>query len=248
MKHNKRLGQNFLSDRRFLEKIIEAGELRASDIVLEVGPGTGSLTELLAQKVKKVIAVEKDPRFVAWLKEHKEWKNVEVIQDDILKYALRFTLHASRYKVIANIPYYITSRFLKTFLTATHKPKTMVLMVQYEVAKRITARPGEMNLLALSVQMFGKPKIIAKVPRRYFRPSPKVDSAIIKISDISDKWLKSNGLSQDRLFFFLKKAFQQKRKMLSGSLGIKNLPEQYRNARPEELSLEDWAAIIKHFL
>ncbi len=238
------MGQNFLSDKKILAKILEAGEISPSDVVLEVGPGKGSLTELLASQAKKVIAVEKDARLAAWLKEHKTWSNVEIISGDILKIP-PYKLPATSYKLVANIPYYITSRFLKTFLTAEHKPKTMALMVQYEVAKRITAGPGEMNLLALSVQAFGKPRIIAKVPSRYFRPRPKVDSAIIKISDISDKWFRDNGLREEKLFFFLKKAFQQKRKMLSGSLGIKNLPVEYQNARPQELSLEDWKEILR---
>ena len=245
MRPNKRLGQNFLSDKKILAKILEAGEISPSDVVLEVGPGKGSLTELLASQAKRVIAVEKDARLAAWLKEHKTWKNVEIIHADILKIPTPYALISTPYKVIANIPYYITSRFLKNFLTAKHKPGLMVLMVQYEVAKRITARPGEMNLLALSVQAFGKPKMIAKVPRRYFRPHPKVDSAIIKISDISDKWFKDNGLHEEKLFFFLKKAFQQKRKMLSRSLGIKNLPVEYRSARPQELSLDDWKEILR---
>ena len=248
MKHNKRLGQNFLSDKRILQKIIGAGELSPSDTVLEIGPGTGNLTKLLAEKAKKVIAVEKDPRLVEFLKvKFCDHKNIQIIHGDILKPTTYHLTPTTCYKIIANIPYYITSQFLKNSLTAIPKPKLMVLMVQYEVAKRITARPGEMNLLALSVQIFGKPKIIAKIPRHYFHPSPQVDSAIIKITDISDKRLKDNDMKEEKLFPFLKKAFGQKRKTLRKSLGIKNLPEKYSSARPEELSLEDWVVLARQF-
>lgn len=231
-----------------METIAEAGEVSSSDIVLEVGPGKGSLTELLARKAKKVIAVEKDPELVDFLKKKfHNHRNIEIISGDILKITTPYALLSTPYKVVANVPYYITSRFLKIFLTLRHKPQTMVLMVQHEVAKRITTRPGEMNLLALSVQAFGNPKIVAKVSRRYFHPRPKVDSAIIKVSDISDKWLKDNGLSEETFFFFPKKAFQQKRKMLSRSLGIQNLPARYQSARPQDLSLDDWAQIAQQF-
>ena len=248
MKSKKRLGQNFLSNRKILEQIVEAGEISSADTVLEVGPGKGSLTEILSQKAKKVIAVEKDHGLVIWLMEHKTWKNVEIVEGDILKNTNRYTLNAKRFKVVANIPYYITSHFLKTFLTAPQKPQLMVLMVQYEVAKRILAKPGEMNLLALSVQIYGTPRLVSKVSKNYFHPRPKVDSAIIKISDISDKWLRDNGLLEEKLFALLKKAFGQKRKMLLNSLGVDNLPEKYKNDRPENLSLEDWVSISKLFL
>ena len=244
---NKRLGQNFLINRKIVADIIDAGELSKKDIVLEVGPGKGILTEALAKKSKKVIAIEKDSELVEYLKEKlKNQKNIEVVYGDILKISSPSPLAPRPYKLIANIPYYITSRFLRMFLSQSDRgrtrPKLMVLMIQKEVAERIVARDGKESLLSLSVKAYGNPKIIKIVRRGNFFPPPKVDSAIIKISDISDKWFKKNKVNEERFFEFLRKAFQQKRKMLRRSLG-KNLPEQYSNRRPEELKLEDWVVI-----
>ena len=241
---NKRLGQNFLINRKIVADIIDAGELSKKDIVLEVGPGKGILTEALAKKSKKVIAIEKDSELVEYLKEKlKNQKNIEVVYGDILKISSPSPLAPRPHKLIANIPYYITSRFLRIFLSqAKLRPKLMVLMLQKEVAERIVTRDSKESLLSLSVKAYGNPKIIKIVRRGNFFPPPKVDSAIIKISDISDKWFKKNKVNEERFFEFLRKAFQQKRKMLRRSLG-KNLPEQYSNRRPEELKLEDWVVI-----
>ena len=181
----------------------------------------------------------------------KNVKNVQIIQGDILKpetwnlkHKLGFAFQASRFKIVANLPYYITSRFLRTFLEANPpaggKPKLMVLMVQYEVAKRICARPPEMNLLALSVQAYGRPKLLRKVSKGSFAPPPEVDSAVIKISDITDDWFRQNKINPERFFDILRRAFQQKRKMLRHSLKNLKLPEKYLKKRPQELSLEDW--------
>lgn len=235
-----RLGQHFLKNKKILAQIVQTAELSKNDVVLEVGPGHGELTEFLARRAKKVIAVEKDPELVTYLLKRETLPdNIKVIHGDILKFSpSRFKLHASRFKIVANLPYYLTSRFLRKFLTAKNKPKLMVLMVQYEVAKRIMAKPPEMNLLALSVQAYSEPKFIRKVSRKYFFPVPKVDSAVIKIKDVKPGRF-------DKLFEMARRAFQQKRKMLKRSLKDFEVPEKFKTKRPQELSLEDWLKIIR---
>lgn len=259
----KYLGQHFLKNKKILEEMARAGEISKKDTVLEVGPGLGPLTKILAERAGKVIAVEKDLNLVALLMKHETLsknKNVKIIYGDILKpetwlskvNALGFMFHASHFKIIANIPYYITSRFLRIFLSNPKlKPKLMVLMVQKEVAERICAKPPRMNLLALSVQAYAKPEIIRRVSKNFFSPPPKIDSAIIKIS-LRRPTSKLSKLEQ--ILAVAKLAFQQKRKMLRHSLkhtiwnlkhdsGFMLYDPRFRK-RPEELSLEDWAEIV----
>jgi 16S rRNA (adenine1518-N6/adenine1519-N6)-dimethyltransferase len=241
----KRLGQHFLKNKKILKEIIEAAELSKKDTVLEVGPGHGELTKLLGKNAKGVIAIEKDRDLIPTLKNKFKNSNVKIIYGDILKFG-NWKFKIGNYKVVANIPYYITSRFLRSFLETGNKPKMMVLMVQYEVAKRICAKSPKMNLLALSVQVYGRPKFIRKVPKKYFSPPPKVDSAIIKISDIFGKWFRKNKIPEKKFFEILHLAFQQKRKMLRQSVGKKILlPPKYQTKRPEELSLKDWLGIYE---
>jgi 16S rRNA (adenine1518-N6/adenine1519-N6)-dimethyltransferase len=245
---NKRLGQHFLINKQIIADIIHAGNVSKKDVVLEVGPGKGILTAVLAEKAKKVIAVEKDRELVEYL-ENKfgNQKNVEIIYSDILDIE-NWKLKIGNYKIVANIPYYITSHFLKLFLSEPDfRPSLMVLMIQKEVAERIVARNGKESLLSLSVKAYGKPEIIKVVRKGNFSPPPKVDSAIIKIANISDDFFRNvrnraSHISDKKFFDTLRKAFQQKRKMLRHSLG-KNIPEKYQNKRPEELKLEDWTAI-----
>ena len=236
----KYLGQHFLKNKKILEEIARLAELSKKDIVLEIGPGHGELTEFLAQAAGKVIAVEKDRELIPFLEEKfKNQKNVKIISGDILKIR---NLRVKNYKIVANIPYYITSRFLRTFLEANPptggKPKLMVLMVQYEVAKRICAKPPEMNLLALSVQAYARPKFIRKVSRGNFSPPPEVDSAVIKITHGRP------APQAEKILKIARRAFQQKRKMLRHSLKGLDLPAQHQNKRPQELSLEDWKKIL----
>ncbi|MDP3762909.1 MAG: 16S rRNA (adenine(1518)-N(6)/adenine(1519)-N(6))-dimethyltransferase RsmA [bacterium] len=235
----KYLGQHFLKNKKILKEIAAAAELSKKDVVLEVGPGHGELTEFLAQVAGKVIAVEKDRELIPFLEEKfKNIKNVKIIQGDILKIR---NLGVKNYKIVANIPYYITSHFLRTFLEAKNKPKLMVLMVQYEVAKRILAKPPEMNLLALSVQAYARAKFIRKVLRGNFVPAPKVDSAIVKIMI---KHRVSNN--EEKILKLAKLAFQQKRKMLRHSLKNYKLPKKFLQKRPQELSLGDWKKIFSN--
>ncbi len=179
----KSLGQNFLKSETVLRAICEAGELNNKDIVLEIGPGKGALTKKLLEKAGKVIAIEKDRDLVELLKEKfaEEIKNkkLELIEGDCLAYDPK--LKNNNYKLVANIPYNITGAILKKFLSGKNKPSLMVLLVQKEVADRIVARDGKESILSISVKVYGTPTYIMKVSKRFFSPSPKVDSAVIKI-------------------------------------------------------------------
>src|SRR3989344_9199966 len=185
-KQKKYLGQHFLKNKKILEEMARSAEVSKQDIVLEVGPGLGSLTEILVERAGKIIAVEKDRDLIPYLQEKfRNQKNIKIIQGDILKLPSlrRRGFGEVNYKIVANIPYYITSRFLRIFLSNSKvRLKLMVLMVQKEVAERICAKPPKMNLLALSVQAYARPEIIRRVPKNFFSPPPKVDSAILKLS------------------------------------------------------------------
>ncbi|MEK7508697.1 MAG: 16S rRNA (adenine(1518)-N(6)/adenine(1519)-N(6))-dimethyltransferase RsmA, partial [Patescibacteria group bacterium] len=172
-------GQNFLTDKNILKKIVTAADLQPKETVIEIGAGTGVLTEELAKKVGRVIAFEVDKKLAPLLKEKFiNQKNVEIINEDILSYKLQ----VAGYKLVANIPYNITSAILEKFLSAEHKPSLMVFLVQREVAERATAKAGEMSFLSVMVQYYGQPKAVARVPAGAFWPKPKVESAILKIS------------------------------------------------------------------
>lgn len=243
------MGQHFLRDKRVLERIIDAAQIGSGDTVLEVGPGTGVLTRELATLAKKVIAVEKDERLVKYLcAKFAGEKNIEIMEGDILKIQMSKSKYQindkklkipKKYKIVANIPYYITGHFLRAFLESARRPTSITIMVQKEVAERIVARPPQMNLLALSVQAFGKPKILFRVPREAFSPKPAVQSAVIEIEAIGNDFFKKNKIAQEKFFAFAKKAFQQKRKTLKNSLGIPS------GKRPQELSLGDWVKIAR---
>lgn len=248
MRPNKMLGQHFLVSRSVLQKIIDAADLRPDDVVVEAGPGLGILTEALAGRAKKVIAVEKDRTLAAVLERRlrkNNIRNVEVAAGDILRYR-----PPRRYKIVANLPYYLTSRFFRIFLEEQkNKPAEMVVMIQKEVAERIVARPPQMNLLALGVQTYGTPRMIAKVPRNAFRPAPKVESAILKITGISEQFFQKNGVAPVEFFALARKAFGQKRKTLKHTLKINDAVFAQLGisptARPQELSLQDWVGATK---
>ena len=197
-KPNKRLGQNFLISQKVLQRIIQTAELSKKDTVLEIGPGLGTLTQALAQRVKKVIAIEKDKRMVEILKDVLgDYKNVEIIQGDILKDSpsdtvlpkhkdciRRTVLDAPKYKVVANIPYYLTSPLIRLFLESIKPPQEMVLLIQKEVAQRICSRPPKMSLLAIAVQFYSQPKIISYVSKKSFWPQPRVWSHSFVLSQV----------------------------------------------------------------
>src|SRR5262245_44081331 len=180
LRADKSLGQNFLQHAFELEKIVAAAEVQPTDTVLEIGPGLGSLTRYLAASAKEVIAVELDQNLLAPLRAVlAPYRNVQLIHGDILKFSPSTLTSANDYLVVANIPYYITSAVVRHLLESSTKPRHILLTIQKEVAERICAKPGDLSLLALSVQIYGKPHIEARIPAEAFFPTPKVDSAIL---------------------------------------------------------------------
>jgi 16S rRNA (adenine1518-N6/adenine1519-N6)-dimethyltransferase len=237
MKAKKSLGQNFLKDRSVLAKIIKAADLSRDDYVIEVGPGKGVLTHELLANAGKVTAIELDDRLIPELR---EIEGLDLVHGN----ALDFIPPNEPYKVVANIPYYITSPLISHFLQAESRPSKMVLLVQKEVAEKICAEPGDMNVLAIHVQVFGKPRIVCTVPAKAFTPAPKVDSAIIGI-DVYDKPLVED---YKKFFGIMHRAFSNKRKMLSNTLP--DLKERlielnFQDLRPERLSIEDWLKLTQ---
>ncbi len=183
IKPQKRYGQNFLINENIIKKIILAAEITKEDTILEIGPGLGFLTKILAKKTKKVIAIEKDENMVKILKEElKEFKNIKIIKEDILKIKnLNEILENKKYKIVANLPYYITGPVIKKFLTEEPFPEVLILMVQKEVAQRIVAKSPKGNFLSNFIQYLANCKIISYIDSHNFFPKPKVNSAIIKI-------------------------------------------------------------------
>ncbi|GAH64601.1 unnamed protein product, partial [marine sediment metagenome] len=214
----KRLGQNFLIDKRVITKLIGAANLKPKDVILEIGPGIGNLTQELAKKVKKVVAVEKDQKMVEILKETlKDYENVEIIKGDILKLDPRtYNLKPKIYKAVGNLPFYLTAPVIRKFLELKNPPREMILVVQKEVGQRICAKSPDMSILAVSVQFYAKPKIISYVSRKSFWPSPKVDSAILRITPLisADRKL----INADLFFKIVKAGFSQPRKQLINNL------------------------------
>lgn len=260
LKPNKRLGQVFLVNKNIVKDIIKAADLKLDDVVLEAGPGKGILTEAILQKIPsgKLIAVEKDKRLIEFLKEKfSNAKNLEIIHNDILKFdPLDYSLVANSYKVVANIPYYITSRFLRNFLQSDVQPSRMVLMVQKEVAERIVGiGKSKESTLSISIKVYGEPKIIKIVPAKYFSPKPKVDSAILLIDNISKKFFQNcatfNVAQCDQRFFDLvRKGFSSKRKFLKNNLKLLNTQclifcGVSEKSRAENLSLENWKCLYE---
>lgn len=214
---DKNLGQNFLQDASVLEKIAQTAEILEDDYVLEIGPGLGSLTRYLAVSAKEVTAVELDrdllPALRAVLTPH---QNVRIVQGDILKQRISEIIQQPDYLVVANIPYNITSAIIRHLLESPPKPRRIVLTIQKEVAERICAKPGDLSLLALSVQIYGTPSISAIIPAEAFHPVPNVDSAILRIDIYPEPLIPHEML---KTFFTLTKAgFSQKRKTLRNSL------------------------------
>lgn len=251
----KGLGQNFLIDEKVLDKIIQAAELDENDLVIEIGPGLGVLTKELSKKCQQVVAIEKDKKLSELLEKKSE--NVEIINGDILKINIEEIIKKydqdRKYKLVSNIPYYITSPVIKLFLENKIQPQTIVLLVQKEVAERICADAGKLSILALSVQIYGKPEIVSYVDKSSFYPEPKVDSAILKISGIKKEFPDSY---YQEIFRIIKIGFSSKRKKLINNLSVglhidKNKTEKILqeakinlNARAQELKLEDWKRLL----
>jgi len=238
----KSLGQNFLSDGNMLEKIVRAAHVEKGDTVVEVGPGPGGLTTKLVATGYPLILIEKDKDMEPYLAEHAQNNHVELVFEDVLKWD-RSSLPMP-YKVIANIPYYITTEILKTFLSDNSKlPTTMVIMVQKEFAQKATAKPPHASSLSMWLAQYGTVTMEAKVPRHLFTPAPKVDSAILRIE------VEHQDVSK-ALLSFIHQGFSQKRKKVKSALksllkdkdvsSVSNLLEQ----RAEQLSSEDWKSLF----
>jgi 16S rRNA (adenine1518-N6/adenine1519-N6)-dimethyltransferase len=259
MRAKKSLGQHFLRSQKALNQIIAAGDIQATDLVLEIGPGEGVLTELLVEKAQKVIAIEKDESLTKILKEvyqkDTEAGKLEIMSKDILDFdPEKLREYGSSYKLIANIPYYITGAIIEKFLSVHHQPERIVLLIQKEVAERIVARDGKESIYSIAVKAYGVPTLIAKVPAGAFAPAPTVDSAILCISGINRSFFVD---CNETLFFrVLKAVFGKKRKQIGGSLsdflGDRELALQTLNisginpkARPEDLALGVWKKLTQ---
>ena len=262
IKAKKSLGQNFLKDEAVLDRIIKAANLSKEDVVVEIGPGRGSLTEKLAQVCGKVIAIEIDERLVEVL--HTKFvgnENIEIIASDILKINLpeliiEHGLDKTGYKVVANLPYYITSPIVRLLLETKYPPTEMVVMVQKEVAERIVAKKGAMSILAVSVQYYAKAEFLFTVFKESFEPMPKVDSAIIRVTRNVERETFSKEETK-KFFRIVKSGFSAKRKTLINNLsnGLqleKKLVEEKLvslgfppNTRAQELGVEDWRKLVE---
>ena len=274
LKPRKHLGQNFLINKDILSEIINTADLTKNDIVLEIGPGLGILTKELAKKAKKVIAIEKDEKLVKILKkELAHFKNIKIIEGDILKLPVTSYQLPVTYKLVANLPYYITSPVIRKFLEEGNpppstkvstfvktsadrsggRPKLMVLMVQKEVAERICAKPPDMSLLSVAVQFYSQAKIVKIVKKESFWPRPKVDSAIIKLTTNNRQLTTINT----NLFFkIVKSGFSQPRKQLKNNLkkifgkNTKKILKQSKieeSCRAETLSIDEWLKICLNY-
>lgn len=253
---NKRLGQSFLIDSGALHQVVAAAELTGKETVLEIGAGLGALTQALARKAHRVIAVEYDQRLFPVLENMVGGiNNVKLIIGDILKLDIETLVGKSVYRVVANIPYNITSAVIRRLMEAPQLADRVVLTVQREVGQRIVASPGSLSLLAISVQIFGEPKIVANIPASAFYPQPKVDSAVLRI-DVHQVPKVPRRLIP-ALFQLARAGFSQKRKRLRNSLasglGVKPTSiEKWLEAtslpagcRAQELSIDDWSRLTQ---
>jgi 16S rRNA (adenine1518-N6/adenine1519-N6)-dimethyltransferase len=258
LRPSKGLGQNFLEDNTALRKIAALADLSPEDAVLEIGPGLGSLTRYLALTAGRVTAVELDASLFPVLRAVlAPYPNVRLVQGDILALSPVELMPAGGYVVVANLPYYITSAAIRHLLSADPRPRRLVLTVQSEVAARICAAPGDMSLLALSVQVYGRPEIAAHIPAQAFYPAPKVDSAVVRLEVYPQPVIPAEKL--ERFFRLAKAGFSQKRKTLrnalSGGLAIPAGEAQALLAaagidpqrRAETLSLEEWGKLVEVF-
>ena len=254
MRPNKSFGQNFLIDRSILERMVEAAEIELDDQVLELGAGTGVLTRELARRARRVVAVELERDMLTLLaKTTGALSNVERLARNLLYLDPQDVFEQEPYKLVANLPYYITAPTFRHFLESANKPRLLVVMVQYEVAQRMVAGPGDMSLLGVSVQFYGQPSIVARVPARSFYPAPKVDSAILRV-DVHDH-VPLSLAERDGFFHIVQAGFAERRKQLHNSLThhLHRKNEEIRacltaasidpSRRAETLTIDDWLAL-----
>jgi len=262
LKPRKGLGQHFLKDRRALARIVAAAELTESDVVIEVGAGLGSLTQLLARAAGRVIAVELDRDLAGALSRLLgDEQRVTIVEGDILQFSPADLLSRSQltadapYLVVGNLPYGITSAVLRHFLAAEHRPQRLVVTVQREVAHRITARPGSMSLLAVSVQFYGRPQIVLRLKPEAFHPPPEVSSAVIRIDCYDHPPLPAEDAAH--FFHIVRAGFAHRRKQIHNSLAadLALADGEVRVAleaagidprrRAQSLSLAEWIALYR---
>ncbi len=254
-------GQNFLIDKNILEKIISFGNLSKKDTIIEVGPGLGALTFSLAKNTKRVIAVEKDKKLIPLLRENLlSRKNVDIVNQDILSLDLR---KFNNYKLVGNIPYYITSPIIKKFLETENRPSLLLLTVQKEVAQRVCAKPPQMNLLAVSVQFFATAEVLAHISPASFYPPPSVTSSILRIIPYNKESVLGSDF-QERFFSLVRAGFSHPRKQLKNNLALLNRESKDKvelknidteeilkeaginpERRAETLSIEEWKNLTK---
>lgn len=261
----KSLGQNFLKSGSALRAIIVAGEVAPEDTILEIGPGRGALTTKILETGAKVIAIEKDRELIPYLEEkfapQITTKQLTLIEGDILELDVKRifdlyskTHHSSfttyNYKLIANIPYYITGEIIRKFFEEKTQPSLMVLLVQKEVAMRIVAKDKKESILSIACKAYSTPSYIQTVKRDAFNPAPNVDSAIIAFKKISKKLFTDNNINENKFFEVVKLGFAHKRKKLGGNLKeIKETLDQekldyIKDKRPENLEVKDWVELI----
>lgn len=260
---SRKSGQNFLVSQDVLKAILDEAHIQKSDTILEVGPGFGTLTLELASRAKKVFAVEQDPKLVGVLQKELDSTgadNVKIVSGDILRIPRTFL--PSPYRIVSNLPYQITSFFLRQFLEQDPRPTDMTLMVQKEVAERITAEPGRLSLLGISVQLYADAEIAAIVPRKAFWPIPDVDSAIVSLRLRPDQDItkRLNGISKNDFFKIVRNGFLHRRQKLSNNLSSAfHIPKQDMqlvfkkcgmsdNVRAQELSIDQWIDLAEQIV
>ena len=255
----KSLGQHFLVDRGAISSIISAADLSENDLVVEIGPGRGALTRPLIERAGRVVAVEVDAVLAARLREkYTDRPGFSVIVEDAREVDIdELAPDGAPYKVVANLPYYAASPIVRRFLEADGKPRLLVVTVQREVAQEMVAKPGQMGLLSVAVQLYGTPRIVATVPPRAFRPPPKVTSAVVRIDVLPEPAVAFD--SADDFFRVVKAGFSARRKQLHNSIGrgLALEPETARalladagidpTRRAQTLSLDEWAALYEEY-
>ena len=258
-KAKKSLGQNFLVDRRVRSKIVEAADISPTDTILEVGPGRGFLTKALAERAGHVVAVELDDVLIPRLREaFSEYDNVDIVEGDARIIDIDSLVEtATGYKVVANLPYYAATPIVRRFLESQHKPTTLVVMVQREVGREMTAPPGKMGILSVATQVYGSPRIVTSVPPKAFRPSPNVTSAVLRIDTYAEPAVAFE--SSEKFFTLVRAAFSAPRKQIHNSLknGLGVDPDEVmallRNAgiaptrRAQTLSIDEWGDLYREY-
>lgn len=255
LQNNKSLGQHWLKDRDILAGIADDAMLSQDDFVLEIGPGLGTLTSEIFRRANRVLAVEFDAELARKLAGQFPGKQLEVVNEDILQFDL--SKLPAGYKVVANVPYYITSKIIQKLMTAENKPSTVVILVQKEVAERVAAGPGDMSILAVSAQVYAKARLGIEAPKEYFTPPPKVDSQVVVLETRDTPLVQP---TDERLFFRVVKAgFSAKRKKLRSSIsaglalnkqatdGLLQAANVSPDDRAEDLSIDDWLRVMNNY-